>query len=146
MSQARKMQMNTEVNKERPGSAFKMPSRIKSLLRIKHSIAQGSTKPLQRTTESMDSDTDHHVVTSINLKEMINNYNTGSYLTVWNLIGPLIFLNVNLLHIIYFYLNECKRMTDFKLLLLLRNHLTVCKQMKKSKWNDSYWIEMLEII
>ena len=40
-------------------------------------------------------------------------------------------------------------MTDVKLLLLhnnSRNHLTVGKQMRKSKWNDSYWIEILEII
>ena len=40
-------------------------------------------------------------------------------------------------------------MTDVKLLPLhsnSRNHLTLCKQMRKSKWNDSYWIEILEII
>ena len=39
-------------------------------------------------------------------------------------------------------------MTDVKLLLLhgnSRNNLTVCKQMRKSKKNDLYWIEMLEI-
>ena len=40
-------------------------------------------------------------------------------------------------------------MTDVKLLLLYRNsrnHLTVCEQMRKSKWNDSYRIEILQII
>ena len=40
-------------------------------------------------------------------------------------------------------------MTDVKLLLShsnSRNHLNVCKQMRKSKWNDSYEIEILEII
>ena len=36
-----------------------------------------------------------------------------------------------------------------KLLLLHSNsgnHITVSKQMRKSKWNDLYWIEILEII
>ena len=36
----------------------------------------------------------------------------------------------------YIYLNVCKQMTDVKLLLLLdttQNHLTVCKQMIKSR-------------
>ena len=64
-------------------------------------------------------------------------------------ISPLTFLNVNLLHIIHIYMNVCKQMTDVKLLLLhsnSRNQLTVCKQMRKSKWNDSYWIEIPEII
>ena len=39
-------------------------------------------------------------------------------------------------------------MPNVKLLLLLSNsnHLTVCKQMRKSKWNDLYWIEILETI
>ena len=27
-----------------------------------------------------------------------------------------------------------------------RNYLTVCKQIRKSKWNDSYWVEIFEII
>ena len=38
-------------------------------------------------------------------------------------------------------------MTDVKFLLLHSNscnNLTVCKQMRKSKENDSYWIEILE--
>ena len=62
--------MNTKVNNEKPGSAFKMPSRKKSPIRAnKQSNAQGSTKPQQRTysIESMDSDTDH-VVASLNLE------------------------------------------------------------------------------
>ena len=70
--------MNNKVNKERPGSTFKMPSRIKSPIRTKQCNAQGLTKSLQRTysMESMDSDTDC-VVASFNLKEIINNYNYG---------------------------------------------------------------------
>ena len=60
ISQAGKIQMNTKVNNERPGSTFKMPSikfhtmastsRTKSPMRInKQCKAQGSTKPQQRT-------------------------------------------------------------------------------------------------
>ena len=40
-------------------------------------------------------------------------------------------------------------MTDVRFLLLHRNsrsNLAVSKQMRKSKKNDFYWIEMLEII
>ena len=64
--------MNTKVNKERPGSTFKIPSTTKSPIRTKQ-----STKPLQRTysIESMDSDTDR-IVVSLNLEELIKNYNT----------------------------------------------------------------------
>ena len=77
ISQTVKIQMNTKVNKERPESTFKMPSRTKSPIRTKRSNAQGSTKPLQRTysIESIDSNTDH-VVASLNLEEIIKNYNT----------------------------------------------------------------------
>ena len=69
--------MNTKVNKERPGSTFKMPSTTKSPIRTKQSNAQQSRKPLQRTysIESMDGDTDR-VVASLNLEEIIKNYNT----------------------------------------------------------------------
>ena len=76
ISQAGKIQMNTKVNKERPGGTFKM-LRTKLPIRIKQYNAQGSTKPLQRTysIESMDSDTDY-VVASLNVEEIINNYNT----------------------------------------------------------------------
>ena len=42
--QAAKIQMNTKVNKERLGSTFKMPSRIKSPIRTKQCNAQGSYK------------------------------------------------------------------------------------------------------
>ena len=77
--QSGKIQMNTKVKKEKkPGSAFKMPARTKSSIRInKHCNAQGSTKPVQRTysIESMDSDTDH-IVAGFNLEEVLNNYNT----------------------------------------------------------------------
>ena len=71
------MQMNTKVNNERPGSTFKMASRIKLPIRIKPCNALESTKPLQRTysIESMDSDT-YRVVASLNLEELLNNYNT----------------------------------------------------------------------
>ena len=69
--------MNTKMNKERPGSTFKMPSRTKSPIRMKQCNAQGPTKSLQSTysIESMDSDTDR-IVSSLNLKEVSNNYNT----------------------------------------------------------------------
>ena len=80
--------MNTKVNNERPGSAFKLPStkfhtvssapRTKSLIRMnKQCNAQGLTKLLQRSysIESIDSDTDC-IVSSLNLEELINNYNT----------------------------------------------------------------------
>ena len=70
--------MNTKVKNEKPGSAFKMSSRTKSSIRInKHCNAQRSTKPLLRTysIESMDSDADC-VVASLNLEEVLNNYNT----------------------------------------------------------------------
>ena len=69
--------MNTKVNKERLGNLFKMPSATKSLIRTKQFNAQGSTKTLQRTygIESMDSDTDC-VVASLNLEEIIKNYNS----------------------------------------------------------------------
>ena len=70
-------QMNTKVNKERPGSTFKIPSTTKSPIRTKQSNAQQPTKPPQRTysIESMDSDTDR-VVACFNLEEIIKNYNT----------------------------------------------------------------------
>ena len=83
--QAGKIQMNTKVNNERPGSTFKQPSikshtvpsisRTKSPIRInKQFNVQGSTKPLQRTysEESMNSDTDRIVAS---LKEIIKNHN-----------------------------------------------------------------------
>ena len=69
--------MNTKVNKKRPGSTFKMPSTAKSPIRTKQSNAQQPTKPLQRryNIESMDSDTDR-LVASLDLEEIIKNYNT----------------------------------------------------------------------
>ena len=63
----------------------------------------------------MDSDTDC-VVASLNLEEVLNNYNTWNYLMVGQFISRLTFLNVNLLHIIHIYLNVYKQMTDVKLL------------------------------
>ena len=69
--------MNTKVNNERPGSTFKIPLKIRSLIRIKQCNVQGSTKPQQRTysIESMDSDT-YRIVASLNLEEVLNNDNT----------------------------------------------------------------------
>ena len=69
--------MNIKVNNEKPGSAFKMPSRTKSPIRIKQYNAQGPTKPQRRiySIESMDSDTDR-IVANLNLKEVLNNYTT----------------------------------------------------------------------
>ena len=83
ISQTTKIQMNTKVNKERPGSIFKMPSTTMSPITTKQSNAQQPRKPLQRThtIESLDSDTDC-VVASLNLEEIIKNYNTWNYLTV----------------------------------------------------------------
>ena len=95
----------------------------------------------------MDSDTDR-VDASLKLEEITNNYNTWNHLSVGKLISSITFLNINLLHFISIYLNVCKQMTDVKLLLLYsdsRNNLTVCKQMRKSKWNDLNWIEIVEI-
>ena len=69
--------MNTKVNKERPGSTFKIPSTTKSPITTKPSNSQQPTKPLQITysIESIDSDTDR-LVASPNLEEIIKNYNT----------------------------------------------------------------------
>ena len=69
--------MNTKVNKERPGCTFKISSTTNSPITTKRSNSQPPTKPLQRTysIESMDSDTDR-VVASLNLEEIIKNYNT----------------------------------------------------------------------
>ena len=70
--------MNTKVNKERPGSTFKIPATTKSPIRTKQSNAQQPTKPLQRTysIKSMDSDT-NRVVSSLYLEEIIKKkYNT----------------------------------------------------------------------
>ena len=81
----------------------------------------------------MDSDT-ARIVANLNLKDIINNYNTLSYLIAHKQISSLSF--VNLLHIRPIKLNVCKKMTDFKLLLWdsnTRNHLTVGRQMMKSK-------------
>ena len=84
----------------------------------------------------MDSNIDR-VVASLNLEEIINNYNTWNNLTVVKLTSSLTFLNVNLFHIVCIYLNVCKQMTDVKLLLLhsdsRNNNLTVRKQMSKRK-------------
>ena len=80
----------------------------------------------------MDSDTDR-LVTSFNLEEVLNHYNTWNYITVGQLISLLTFLNVNLLHIIHIYLNVCKQMTDVNLLLLHSNsgnHTAVCEQVR----------------
>ena len=141
IGQAEKIQMNTKVNNERPGSTFKIPwtkfhttpstSITKSSIRInKQCNAHGCTKPLKRTNriESMDSNRDR-IVARLNL-EVLNNYNAWNQLPEGKLINTLTFLNVNLLRIIHIYLNVCKQMTNIKLLLLhnnIWNHLTVCK-------------------
>ena len=86
--------MSAKGNKERLGSTFKIPSTTKLPIRTKQSNSQPPTKPLQRTysIESMDSDTDH-VVASLNLEEIIKNYNTCNHLTVGKLISSVPFLN-----------------------------------------------------
>ena len=131
------LQMNTKRKNEKPVSTFKMPSGTKSAIRIKHCNAQESTKLLRRTfsIESIDSDTDR-IVASLNLEEVLNDYNTWNYLIVSQLTSSLTVLNVNLWHIIHIYLNVCKQMTDVNLLLLHNNsgnHLTVCEQVRRSK-------------
>ena len=80
ISQTRKIQMNTKVNKERPGSSFKIPSTTKSSITTKQSNSQQPTKPLQRTysIEIIDSDTDH-IITRLNLEEIIKDYNTWNH-------------------------------------------------------------------
>ena len=72
--------------------------------------AQGSTKSLQRSysIKSMESDT-KHVVASLNLKEIITTILENICLQTVKLI--LLFLNVNLLHIVLIYLNVYKQMT-----------------------------------
>ena len=79
--------MDTKVNTERSGSAFKLPSanfdtvrsksRTKYPIKInKHYNPKGSTKSLQRSyfIESMERDTDG-VVSNLNLEDIIINYN-----------------------------------------------------------------------
>ena len=75
-------------------------------------------KKLQRTyrIESMDSDRDY-IVASLNLEEIINNYNIWNNLTMGKLIISFTFLNINLLHI-RIYLNVSKQMTAKKILSL----------------------------
>ena len=64
--------MNTKVNKERPGSTFKIPSTTKLPITTKPSNSQQPRKPRKKTysIESMDSDTDR-LVASLNLEEII---------------------------------------------------------------------------
>ena len=61
----------------------------------KQSNAQGSTKPLQRSysIESMDSDTDH-IVASLDLESIKNNYKTWNYLAGRKQMSSIPFLNV----------------------------------------------------
>ena len=94
ISQTAKIQMNSKVNKERLGSTFKIPSTTKSPITTKPSNSQPPTKPLQRTysIESMDCDTDR-LVASLNLEEIIKDYNTWNHLTVGKLISSVTFLN-----------------------------------------------------
>ena len=92
ISQAEKIQMNDKVHNEKPGSAFKMPSRTKSPIKIKQCNTQGLTKLLQRTysIESMNSDTDC-IVASFNLEEIINSNNSWKHLTIGKLISSFTF-------------------------------------------------------
>ena len=67
--------MNTKVTKERPGSTFKIPSKIKSPITTKQSNSQQPTTPLQKrySIGSMDSDTER-LVASLNLEKINKNY------------------------------------------------------------------------
>ena len=89
-SQTAKIQVNTKVNKERPGRTFKMLSRTKSPIRTKQSDARINKTLTKYSIESMDSDTDH-VVAGLNLEEIIQNYNTWNHLTVDKLISSITF-------------------------------------------------------
>ena len=81
--------MNTEVNNERPRSAFKLPSNIIHTASSTSSTynndcnAQGSSKSLKRSysLESMDSDIDL-IVFKLNLEEIISYYDTWNHLIV----------------------------------------------------------------
>ena len=88
IGQAGRVNMNTEVIRERPGGTFKLPpakfdavpspSRAKSPMGIdKYSNAQGISKSLLRSysIKSMDSDTDH-IDVSRDLEGRTNNYKT----------------------------------------------------------------------
>ena len=88
ISQAGRVNTNTEVFSERPGGTFKLSpakfdafpssSRAKSPMGIdKQSNGQGTSKSLQRSysIESMDSDTDR-IVASLDLEGITNNYKT----------------------------------------------------------------------
>ena len=88
---------------ERPGSTFKLPpakfdavpssSRAKSPMGIdKQSNAQGTSKSLQRSysMESMDCDTDH-IIASLDLEGITNNYKTWNHLTVCKQMNSILF-------------------------------------------------------
>ena len=91
ISQTAKIQMNTEVNLENPGSTFKMPSRT---VAYKNQTIQCSeinkTPTKDYSIESMDSNT-NRVVASLNLEDIIKNYNTWNHLTVGKLISSITF-------------------------------------------------------
>ena len=94
IGQAGRVHMNTKVNIERWGGTFKVhpakfdavssASRTKSPMGMnKQFNAQRSTKSLQRSysTERIDCDTDH-IVTSLYVEGITNNYSTWNYLAV----------------------------------------------------------------
>ena len=119
ISQTGKIQMNTKVNKEKPGTTFKIPSTTKLPIRIKQCNAQGSTKPLRRTysIESMDSDTGH-IVASLKFEEILNNYNTWNHLT---LDVNLFYTELNCLRWNCFWMLSCiiSKRTDFDIETIL---------------------------
>ena len=86
MNSLENIYINTKVNNERPGSAFKLPStkfdtnpltsRTKSRIKMnKQYYAQGSTKPLHRcySIQSPDSEIDC-IIANLNLGD-INDHN-----------------------------------------------------------------------
>ena len=126
-----------KLGKYRWTPKWKTRKHLQNALKNSHLYKSNTVMPLRRiySIESMDSDTDH-IIASLNLEEVLNNYNTWNYLTVGQLISSVTFLNVNLLHIIHIYLNVYKQMTDVKLLLLRSNagnHLAVCEQVKRNE-------------
>ena len=102
ISQTVKIQMNTKVNKERPGSTFKISSTTKSPITTKPSNSQQPTKLLQRTysIEGVDSDTDR-LVASLDREEIIKNYNTWNHITVGKLISSVTFFEWLISYISY---------------------------------------------
>ena len=126
ISQTTKIQMNTKVNKERPGSTFKIPSTTKSPITTEASNSQPPKKnACKGRIESMDSDTDR-LVASLNLEEIIKNYNTWNHLNCWQTYKLSHFFELLISNISYVSIQMCAN--------------------EWLKWNSYCYIETLVII